>query len=201
MKKVLTTLFLVLIFGLTGYSQTDTHLTFRDVPIDGNVNAFAKKLEAKGFTLVKNHEEVNKVVMSGKFLNANCEVLIECTPNSKLASQVVIYMPEDSSWRDLKSRYLTLKELYTNKYGTPTALRETFISPYYEGDGDEIDAVKNEQCTFAIYWKLPNGIISVIISKYLQVGIIYSDTQNSEIEDDERLDNIIELYLETLYGD
>lgn len=186
MKRLITTLIVVLLFGLTGYSQKSSHLTFRDIPIDGNINSFVKKLEAKGYTQEKTLD--NGVRMSGPFLNQNCEVWVYCTPISRITTKVIIYMPKDESWSSLKSTYLTLKEQYTKKYGTPSDIFESFSSPYYEGDGYETQALELEQCDFVTYWKVPDGDIAVSISKYLQIRLVYEDAQNIQLMEKESIE-------------
>ena len=47
MKKILMILFAMLM-TVNVYSQ---HMKFMGVPIDGNINSFAAKMAAKGFTL------------------------------------------------------------------------------------------------------------------------------------------------------
>lgn len=185
MKRLITTLIVVLLFGLTGYAQKNAHITFRDVPIDGNINAFVKKLEAKGYTQEKTFD--NGVRMSGSFLNKTCEVWVYCTPVSRTTTKVIVYMPKDNSWSSLKSTYLTLKEQYTKKYGTPSDEFEFFSTPYYEGDGYETQALELEKCTYSTYWQVPYGVIGVSISEFLQIRLVYEDAHNIKIMEKESM--------------
>lgn len=125
--------------------------------------------------------------MSGSFLNKTCEVWVYCTPVSRTTTKVIVYMPKDNSWSSLKSTYLTLKEQYTKKYGTPSDEFEFFSTPYYEGDGYETQALELEKCTYSTYWQVPYGVIGVSISEFLQIRLVYEDAHNIKIMEKESM--------------
>ena len=48
-------------------------------------------------------------------------------------------------------------ELFTKKYGEPKDHFEFFSSPYYEGDGYELQALRKEKCNYISFWTLDKG--------------------------------------------
>ena len=97
------------------------HLTFRQIPISGNVNNFIRKLESQGYTVTNSYnQEYNLAVLTGKFAGVNnCQILVVGTPVSMLVCRVVISLPEQQIWFSLKSEYQEWKNKLTAKYGTP----------------------------------------------------------------------------------
>ncbi|NDV47517.1 hypothetical protein D0T49_10710 [Paludibacter sp. 221] len=159
------------------------HMTFKNIPINGSVSEFCKKLTDNGFVLDK--KEKGYASLTGKFVNQECEILVLGSAKSDLTWKVVAYLPEKTSWGNLKSQYFDLKAQFTAKYGEGKAY-EFFSDPYYEGDGYEIQALKKEKCTYVTFWKVDNGNISLEISKYSQVAISYEDKENYAIRENER---------------
>jgi hypothetical protein len=169
--------------------DTLQHLVFKDIPISGNLSSFVNKMKKEGFTLGEQKE--NGALMKGTFVgNENCEILIIATSKAKTVWKVIIFLPEETSWYSIKSAYNNYKEQYIKKYGNPSKTYAFFAKPYYEGDGYETSAVKNDKCIYATFWDTENGSISVAISKYMQVKIVYEDKINSDIDDKEKETNI-----------
>lgn len=184
MKKLFLSIGLM-IMSLCVMAQTESsHLTFRGIPIDGNINAFVSKLEAKGYEKKKSIE--NGYIMEGSFMGRTCELYVFCSPTSRLATKVTAYYPKDNSWSSIKSDYEACKEQYTKKYGKPTDTFEFFMDPYYEGDGFELQAIRLEKAVYCSFWKSSEGIILLKISEYEQISISYEDAQNIEVMGNER---------------
>ena len=62
MKKLL--LLFTLVFSINIIGAQNTHLTFKGIPIDGNVNDFAAGLSKKGFTQIRDLED-NSILLEG----------------------------------------------------------------------------------------------------------------------------------------
>jgi len=77
----------------------------------------------------------------------------------------------------VKKEYLELKKIYQTKYGTGSSI-ESFSLPYAEGDGNEMDAVKDMKCTYSTEWKSDSGKIVIMITYDGQTAIDYKDTTN-----------------------
>lgn len=165
------------------------HLTFRQIPISGNVNNFIRKLEAQGYTVTNSYnQEYNLAILTGKFAGVNnCQILVVGTPVSMLVCRVVISLPEQQIWFSLKSEYQEWKNKLTAKYGTPTSY-EYFSEPYYEGDGYEMTALSNEHCQYQSFYtdKETEGTIVVRLSTRGCVTMVYEDKHNSDIGEGEK---------------
>lgn len=171
----LTTTVIACLFAIS--VQAQEHLTFKNTPITGNIASFAEKLQNKGFSLVKSEEQI--AMFEGDFINANCTVYAVGTVSSNTVWKVHIALPDEVSWRSLKSSYLETKKQYQKKYGKGKSY-EYFTDPYYEGDGYELQAISQEKCTYATFWDAGNGSISVQISGK-HVAISYEDKTGTEL--------------------
>lgn len=70
-----------------------------------------------------------------------------------------------------------IKKIYQTKYGTGNSI-ESFSTPYAEGDGNELDAIKDMKCTYLTEWKSNRGKILIMISYDGQIAIDYEDVTN-----------------------
>lgn len=110
-------------------------------------------------------------------------------PTTKIVWKVAIYFPEydyTSNWYTIKNDYNTLKDQLKNKYGNYTNDYNFFSSPYKEGDGYEITAIKVNKCTFYTSWEQKDNAISIEISKLLSIKLCYENTINSKISQTEK---------------
>lgn len=164
-----------------------THLTFRQLPITGDINTFINNLESLGYTVeLPFTNEYNVAVLKGKFAGINdCKVIAVATPLTKIVCRVVVSLPEQQVWFKLKSDYNEFKEKLTKKYGKPQSY-EFFTDPYYEGDGYEMSALSSEKCNFSSYFDDKDGTIVVRLNTEGCVGIVYEDKYNSSIGESER---------------
>ncbi len=169
---------MALLLSLNSFSQE--HMKFKGVEIDGTVEELSKKLIGVGF--VKSSEER---VFDGSFAgDDDCMILIITTPNG-LPYSIAVSRSDKDTWRSLKSDYENMKESYIKKYGKPSLDIHRFESPYYEGDGYELSAIKMKKATFATKWVFENGeIFLTIIGK--SVVIYYTDSVNEAIKDKEK---------------
>ena len=175
--------------GFTFAQDATTHLEFKGVPLNGKIDDFVKKLQSQGFSIVK--KEDLGVIMSGQFTGKEAEVMILNTRTTKTVWKVVVYLPKQTSWYSIKSEYEYYTEIFTKKYGKPSDSFSFFSDPYYEGDGYEMQAVRNEKCTFFSGYHIQEGIICVDISKYQQIRIAYEDATNTTLMDREKEDAVI----------
>lgn len=175
--------------GFTFAQDDSTHLEFKGIPINGKIDDFVKKLQSQGFSIV--NRENSGVIMSGQFTGKEAEVMVLNTKTSKTVWKVVVYLPKQTSWYSIKSEYKYYTEMFTKKYGNPLHTFSFFSDPYYEGDGYEMQAVRNEKCTYYSGYHIQEGNISVEISKYQQIKIAYEDSINTTIMDKEKEDAVI----------
>jgi hypothetical protein len=184
MKKVLV---LVLVFiSVAGYGQN--HIKFRDIEINGNLSQFVSQLEKIGYSLKTSEGNTSK--LNGIFLGKEGELFVVSTPKTKTVWKVGFDFCKDENWISLKSDYKSLKEQITKKYGEPFETIEFFSSPYYDGDGNEIQAFKKGKCVFASYWEVESGFIDIGITDSCQIRISYEDKINAEIKSRESCEKI-----------
>lgn len=172
-------------FTFSGYSQE--HLTFKNIPLNGDVNSFAKELVKQGFGIEET--KGNIITLSGSYISRDCEVIICGTKKTNIIWKVNIYLPKETNWYSIKSDFLKLKEQFIAKYGNGKSF-EFFSNPYDEGDGYEMQAVRLEKCRYTTFWETQGGSISLKISKFEQISVSYEDSINSALDDKERAEAV-----------
>lgn len=178
-------------FGANSAFAQDTvsHMEFKGIPLTGKIDNFVKKLQEQGYTLEKN--KGNSAIMSGQFTGKDAEVYVFSTKKSNTVWKVVIYLPKQTSWYSIKAQYEYYAEMYGKKYGTPAHTFAFFSDPYYEGDGYEMQAVRNKKCHYFSSYHTAEGVISVEISEFEQVKIVYEDDANTVLMDSEKAEAVI----------
>jgi hypothetical protein len=164
---------------------------FMGIPIEGDAVIFINKLKVKGFK-VKKYDAI-VTTMTGVFLgNVTNEVLIVHTPKSKKVWKVVVFLQEQIGWSSLKSEYQSLLSKLNNKYGEPSTSYFSFLSPYEEGDGYEMNAVEFEKTNIVAWWNLmyqdgtESGTIMLELSKWKQNKITWENATNVALKEKEQ---------------
>lgn len=164
---------------ISAYSQS-----FNGVAISGDVENTIAELKLKGFKFVKKSNVAYE--MEGKLALENVELYVYATPITNQTAKIVIYFPERNSFHKLKEDYERYLDILTTKYGNPTKKYFLFVSPYYEGDGYELQAIKNDKGIVASMWLSINNLsLSVSISEYSQLKLTYENDKNMEKLQDE----------------
>jgi hypothetical protein len=159
---------------------TGKHLTFKGIEINGSVEAFANILQSQGFSHVTTSDQ-NSIVLQGTYAGMNnCNLIICYGQYIHQVRKIAIFSEEYKSWYPLHSKYTEMKNLFSQKYGTPESY-EFFSSPYEEGDGYEMTALSVEKATFSSYFWLPLGCISISITVSGGILISYEDKLNTEM--------------------
>ena len=170
-------------FVLSMFAQE--HIQFMGIPINGHISAITPRLQAKGLTL-KDKSNDDCYVFTGKFAGYDeAEIFVFNTIKSKTVWKVVVYLPEKNEWSSLKSQYERLKESFNTKYEIENEFH-FFQSPYYDGDGYEMTALKTGKAHFVTFYKTQNGGVSIGMSEFKQIRISYEDKINVEIQKKEK---------------
>lgn len=178
MKKLI--IIALLSISLASYSQS-----FDGVPISGDLPTAIAKFKAKGYTF--DQYTTNGAILKGRVANTPVQVFILVTPKSKRVFKMVAFFNEETSWYSLKSDFFKYQNLLTEKYGTPDEKYANFVSPYYEGDGYELQAVGLDKVNYAAYWfRRDNLTLGVEISKYKQIKLIYENVELINLKDKEQ---------------
>lgn len=179
MKKLIVS-FLMLFAFVSVRLGAQEHMMFMKTPIDGTITEFASKMKAKGF--VQTDVDKDIITMEGEFMGQKCKIYIVGTEKTKTVWKVSVYFDRKyTSWYSLKSDYNDIRDSYIGKYGMPAKNYHFFDSPYYEGDGYEMQAVKLDKCAYASFWDdMEDGNIMISIEKYVQIKVSYEDRLNIE---------------------
>lgn len=177
MKKIKILLLFLLFVSTSLFSQT--HMTFKNIPISGKTNLFAQELIKTGYKLIEYGD--NTASLSGNFVNEDCEIYVIGSKKSNTTWKVTAYLPKETNWYRIKSKYFELKEQYQKKYGEGISY-EFFKTPYYEGDGYEMQALYLEKCIYSTFFYTDFGIISITITEFQQIAIAYEDATNLKIK-------------------
>lgn len=159
------------------------------MPLNGTSEVFIQRLEEKGFVKVGEFE--CSYNFYGKFANEIVDLTLLASPRTHTVCKVIIYFPEKSSWSELKSDYFSKKKLYKTKY-LLTDEFEFFSSPYDDGDGYELSAVKREKCNYDSFFAAEGGHIWVEICSKQCVKVTYEDNINIRVAKDELESNAID---------
>lgn len=176
--------------GFAFAQESTTHLDFKGIPIDGNLEAYTSQLNQLGFTTTKVTDDA--AMMKGSFAGEEVEVAVYTTSQSKTVYMVVVAFPEQTSWYSIKADFKKLENNLQVKYGKPTLQRKSFSSPYYEGDGYEMTAIKVDKCNYYTRFTTATGELTLLILKSRQIGLYYSDKINDAKNDREKNASIYE---------
>ena len=185
--KTISKLLLTFLWVLPIFAFTQEHLKFKNVPINGTVTEFAKQMQSLGFTLVETKNNI--VIMQGDFINKSCKLYVVGSKKTNIVWKVYITLPEETSWSSIKSNYFEIRDQFKKKYGEGKSY-EFFSKPYYEGDGYELQALRNDKCSYSTFWEMENGAITVEMSSTERIAISYEDSQNVKIQNSEKAEII-----------
>lgn len=129
MKKHLTLFFACILFAGATFAQQ--HLSFKGVPIDGTLKAYTEAMVKAGFRYEGTQDGV--ALLSGDFAGyKNCIVGVSTLKNCDVVNHIAVLFPDRDTWSSLLGDYEHLKEMLTEKYGTPSDSQEKFTG--YVGD-------------------------------------------------------------------
>ena len=177
-------IFICLLFTIScAYSQE--HLEFRDIPINGSIKTFVKKLKKQGYKEYENKGTYRS--LTGRFAVKDAFISVYGTEKTKTVWKVCVIFGLYETWQKLRTDYLELKELYISKYGNPTKEYD-FIAPEYVGK--EFEAIKNEKGAYGVFFEIPNGSIYMLIDAGGAIVVTYEDNVNGDLFNKEKLDGI-----------
>lgn len=182
MRKVFFTL-IVLLFCFNTLAQ-EKHLTFKGIPIDGNIHTFANKLKQQGYNEI--YQDKNEYVFNGDFSYLyGCQIYLYSNPNNLNIYMVAVQSPNFYSWSTLFNAYKNIINGLIDKYG-----KTIFYSEIFEGkDLNEIDdstkmlMLKNDQANFYHRFVLEQGDIYVMLNNECKIVLYYNDHINNKAND------------------
>ena len=165
-------------------NESKIHMKFMGIEMNCAVDIAMLDLEKKGFEIIDIRKE--GYIMSGKFIDRNALVTLHATPKTNLLFRANIFFNEHTSWYSLKSEFLEVVKYYKAKYKSISSSR-TFIDPYYEGDGYELQGVSMDKCFYYERFEAEGGKISIEISDMKRVQIRYEDKNNAKKNEQETI--------------
>lgn len=152
------------------------------IDVNGKYESFKDSLEAKGFVYTNSYETLH--TFYGKFANEIVTLNVLASPRTQTVCKVIVLFPTKEEWGELKEDYFAKKEMYKSKYPLDKEF-EFFLSPYEDGDGYEMRAVKRDKCRYITFFFAMGGHIAVEINKSAQVKIVYEDRENIKVAKNE----------------
>lgn len=183
---------------LTSFAQVQSdnseHMTFKGIPIDGNLYEYISRLEKSGFKLVEKENGV--AMLKGDFAAyKDCIIGVATLKQKDLVSKITVLFPEYDTWSSLSSNYFNLKELLTEKYGEPSESMEKFhpsVNPV--DDNDKMHELKFDNCKYYTIYETDKGSIQLSIDHdgvtRCFVRLSYFDKINGEIIRKKALDDL-----------
>lgn len=194
--KTMATAFTCILLTFSSFSQNQSsaHLTFKGVAIDGTLNAFVAKMKLNGFTLLKAENGI--AILKGDFAGSKgCTVGVGTLKQKDLVSKITVIFPEKDTWSSLSSNYYSLKDLLTQKYGSPSDCVEKFDTSIEPGDDfSRIHEVGMDRCKYYTTYETDKGRIQLsidhdsVFSYY--VTLSYYDRINTGIIKTDALDDL-----------
>lgn len=169
--------------SVAAYAQSE-HLTFKGVPIDGTLAEYTEKMQEKGFQYL--YSENGLTILQGDFAGyKNCQIGVSTLDNMDLVSTIAVIFTTYDSWGNLYGNYANLKEMLSEKYGTPSIVVEEFQSSYPpRDDQSRMREVFMDRCKYFSVFETDLGAIELSINKaedYMEGMVVlrYQDKINS----------------------
>ena len=183
MKKHITLFFACLVFAGNLFAQK--HLSFKGVPIDGTLKSYIEAMVKAGFRYELTKD--GTALLTGDFAGyKSCTVGVSTLKNLDVVSYIAVLFPDKDTWPAVLYDYEHLKEMLTEKYGTPSDSQEKFTGNV--GDYNNflvMCALKNGEykwyTTFST--KLGNIELSIMAGRESHTAMVrlsYYDKANSE---------------------
>jgi hypothetical protein len=176
--KIIVLIFAICIKSFVCYSQE-----FLGIKPSGNKDYTIKQFVEKGFKFEYSLE--NASFLNGKINGNDFDLIIFNTPKSKQVYKFLVSLPKLSSFYSLKTQFDVYKVILIEKYGKPSDIRNHFFSPYEEGDGNELVALKSDRAFIAAYWYFPNSEIELKLSPTLETQISYQNNAGYKLKEKE----------------
>ena len=156
------------------------------------MTSFCQKLKAKGFTQIA--KDKNTTFFTGDFTGRTATVGVASSDDGNNVFSVVVLFDASKEWNTLVNTYNYYKDLYTRKYGKPSASIEK--NPSNDDSNIAMMAeVHQGTVTWGSAWKVTGGDIEITIEKTTgvyegMVVIRYRDSQNVEQKIQKDLEDI-----------
>lgn len=187
---------LLLAFSFTFQIESLLAQKFNGVECGKPLNETVAAFLSKGFVKEQfDPKDPSYVKIVGYVNGVKHEVFFLATPQTKIVWKFCVWLPITSSWSSSKSEFLKYKEIFTKKYGEPTSDYNLFSSPYEEGDGSEMLALKNDKCKYSCFFEdevgnelvielvsITYGEAQVVLHYVNKIASLINNKEKSQIE-------------------
>lgn len=155
---------------LTFSTSIANNVKFMGISMEAPFSEFVSELSSKCEIVGVNS---SVAMFNGDFAGLkNCSILVGTTDGLLL---VMVVSQEYKSWQQFKSDYLAITDAYEKKYGAPSRKELSFKSPYYDGDGYEMTAIKNEKCNYTMSYLIDDTLlVTIFIGKDSTINFAYA---------------------------
>ena len=193
MKKAV--LFLgLMFFGFVSFAQnSEKHITFKGVPVDGFLSEYVAKMKYVGFEYVRG--DSGEAVLKGDFAGyKGCTLKVATPHNHNLVHQITVLFPKQKDWVGLYGDYSRLKSLLSQKYGEPAKVEEIFLK-YARDDTGKILRLRSNDCRYCSTFSVDNGeiLLSIICDNEdyaCKIKLVYTDKINSTSFDNAAMNDL-----------
>ena len=178
---------------IMGGIMAQEHLTFKGVPINGTLKQYTAAMVKAGFK--SEGIEDGMSILSGDFAGfKDCYVGVATLKNCDVVNRISVLFPEKETWSALLGDYEHLKDLLTEKYGTPDHESEEFTR-HVHSDNSKIFAVNNGEIEWYAVYSTDLGDIELTlvggtIGYKARVMLTYWDAKNSKAVRQNALDDL-----------
>ena len=150
--------------------------------MEGTLESFVQKLKDKGYTYIG--QEDGTALLKGEFAaTKGCTIGVARFADRNQVNIVVVLFPEEKTWNSITKSYYDLKEMLTEKYGTPNSV-EKFSDNTPSTDFTRFHALLHDECQYMSEFKCDNGTIELSMKKYsydsASIFLRYIDKVNAE---------------------
>ena len=186
MKKFICLISLLMLTATLSFAQeTQNHLKFQGVPIDGSLRAFVEEMKQMGFESKSYKDDI--CVMEGDFAGyKKCILSVNTQKQKDVVNIVMVIFPSCETWQALSNNYFSLKKKLTKKYGKPTEVDEKWDSDTKpKDDNSKMQNAKSGRCNYSSWFDTNEGCIHLFIEHYDElskcfVTLSYFDIINRE---------------------
>ena len=164
-KFIFLLLFAFIILGTASAQETSEHLTFKGVPIDGNLSEYVAKMKQVGFAHVATQN--GTAILQGDFAGfKGCTIGVLTLKSVDVVNTIAVIFPSHNDWGPLERDYEQLKSMLTQKYGEPADVVEQFQNKSNpDTNNAKLHELYMDRCTWYTAFETPNGDIQLSLQK------------------------------------
>lgn len=191
MKRIILIVSLLITSALI-YAQS-----YNGIAVGNSLSVTKSQILAKGFRYEKSQTSTSQTYY--KYVDGQKVILsIVYTPYTKIVWKFLVEVDHATSWMSAKEKYLRYTEILSARYGDHTSGDVTFESPYYDGDGYEIQALYLDKAEVYSVFETQGGIVMLTLDAWEKgtavILLHYQNARASEINKNEQTQRNEKMY-------